>query len=408
MRNKISVGIDIGTYQVKVVVAESSSDRHSLPKIIGIGYAESKGLRHGYIINQTDATRSIKKAVRQAEKISRIKIDKAFISIGGIGLSSYTSTGHVMISRADAEITEIDIEKVSEECKKQTPTSISINKQIIHSIPIEYKVDNKIVLGNPIGLKGNKLEAKILYISCLSHHINELISAVENSNIEIIDAVAAPLAAGIVNLSKTERMAGCVLANIGSETVSIVVYEEDNPISLEVFKVGSNDVTNDIALGMQISLSEAEKMKQTGLIEFEGVGHKKNNENKLKNIISARLSDVFELIDAHLKKINRSGLLPAGIILTGGGSGITTAVDLAKAILKLPSRLANIAGNKEGEEGNASGGLKVKDSTWSVAYGLCVFGLSVDSGNFTSNKFKKNFFKNLFQRILDLMRRFLP
>lgn len=408
MRTKTSVGIDIGTYQVKVVVAETRSDKHSLPKIIGIGYAESKGLRHGYIINQTDAIRSIRKAIRQAEKASGIKIDKAFVSIGGIGLSNYTSTGHIMISRADAEITELDIEKVADECKRQIPNSVSINTQIIHTIPIEYKIDGKTVLGNPVGLKGNKLEAKILYVNCLSHHVNELISAVENSNIEIIDAVAAPLAAGIVNLSKTDRVAGCVLANIGSETVSIVVYEEDNPISLEVFKVGSNDITNDIALGMQISLSEAEKIKQGGSIEIEEKNSKKTSENKLKNIISARLSDVFELIDAHLKKINRSGLLPAGIIITGGGSGITTAEDLAKATLNLPSRIAKIASNKEGSLGDPDSGLRIKDSTWSVAYGLCVFGLSVDSENSIGLGFKRNIFKNIFNRVVDLFRRFLP
>ncbi len=237
MRNAFSVGIDIGTYQVKVVIAENNPGSNALPKIVGLGYAESKGLRHGYIINQHDAIRSIRKAVKQAEKSSGIAVERAYVSIGGIGLGSYTSTGSIIISRADAEITDLDIEKVIEESKRQIPPAVSMNRQIIHTIPVEYKIDGKPVLGDPVGMKGNKLEAKVLYINSLTHHITELIEAVEHAGIEIVDAVAAPLAAGIANLSKTERIAGCVLVNIGSETVSMIVYEEDVPICIEVFKV---------------------------------------------------------------------------------------------------------------------------------------------------------------------------
>lgn len=408
MRNKISVGIDIGTYQVKVVVVESNDSSQPFPKIIGLGYAESKGLRHGYIINQTDAIRSIRKAIRQAEKTSGVKIDKAFISIGGIGLSSQTTTGSIVISRADSEITELDLEKVAEECKKQIPNSVSINNQIIHTIPLEYKIDNKVVFGDPVGMHGNRLEASIMYVICLSHHINELVKAVEKAGVEIIDAIAAPLAAGIINLSKTERVAGCALVNIGSETVSLVVYEEDKPVSLEVFKVGSSNITNDIALGMQVSLDEAEEIKQREIEGLENTREKKSEENKIRNIIKARLTDVFELIDAHLKKINRSKLLPAGIILTGGGSGITTAEDLAKEVLSLPSRLANIKVNKNGEINNNGNSLKVKDSTWSVAYGLCVFGLTVEDDKPQGLRLGKRVLKSIFSMISDSVKKFLP
>jgi cell division protein FtsA len=407
MRNKIAVGIDIGTYQVKVVITEGVTGKGGLPKIIGVGYAESKGLRHGYIINQTDAIRSIRKAVRQAEKTSKVKVEKAFVSIGGIGLSSYTSNGHIMISRADSEITEIDIEKVNEEVKRNIPNTVSINHQIIHTIPIEYKIDGKQVFGDPVGLKGNKLEAKILYINCLTHHISELITAVENSGIEIVDAVASPIAAGIINLSRTERVAGCVMVNIGSETVSMVVYEEDVPIAIEVFKVGSNDITNDIALGMQVSLEEAEKMKQDtrGWQDSPTTASKKTPEGKLQSIITNRLEDVFKLVENHLKKIDRSGLLPAGIILTGGGSGITSAEDLAKATLNLPSRVAQIANHRTA---NATNDLKVKDSTWSVAYGLCVYGLTFESDETGPFGKGSKVFKNTFRQGVNFVKKLLP
>ncbi len=408
MRNTFSVGIDIGTYQVKVVVAENTQQSNSLPKIIGVGYAESKGLRHGYIINQHDAIRSIRKAVKQAEKTSGITIERAFISIGGIGLGSFTSVGNVMISRADAEITEIDIEKVTEESTRLIPPAVSMNRQIIHTIPIEYKIDGKPVFGDPVGMKGNKLEAKIMYINCLSHHVTELIEAVESSGIEIVDAVAAPLAAGIANLSKTERVAGCVLVNIGSETVSMIVYEEDVPISLEIFKVGSNDITNDIALGMQISLDEAEKAKRREDHYSVPEVAKKSPENKIKHIIASRLNDVFDLVNMQLKKIERAGLLPAGIILTGGGSGLTTVEDLAKATLKLPSRVARVISNGDDLKNIQSAGLKIKDSTWSVAYGLCVYGLSMDAEYPANKTFSKRFLKQTFAKIIHWFKRFLP
>ena len=406
-KNNIVTGIDIGTYQVKVVIADGNHRVSGLPKIIGLGYAESKGLRHGYIINKTDAIKSIKKAVSQAEKNSGIKIEKAFVSIGGIGLSSHTATGQIIISRADSEITELDIEKVKEEAEKNIPQNISINRKNIHTIPIEYKIDSNQIWGNPIGLKGHQLEVKILYISSLKHHVKELIDTIEASDIEIADAVASPIAAGIVNLSKTERMAGCVMVNIGSETVSAVVYEEDVPISLEVFKVGSNDITNDIALNLKVSLEEAEKIKQESNISIndKSTYTKKTPQGKLEAIITSRLSNVFKLIEEHLKKIERNGLLPAGIILTGGGSGITSAEDLARATLNLPSRVAKIANHKVN---NAVGGLRVKDSTWSVAYGLCVYGLNYEQEEPTALGKFFELIKVFFYKIGCFFKRLLP
>jgi cell division protein FtsA len=406
MRGKFAVGIDIGTYQIKVVVAEESSENYAMPNILGVGYAESKGLRHGYIINQNDAVKSIRKAINQAEKASHRKIEKVFVSVGGIGLSSVTSNGSIMISRADSEISEIDIEKVAKECQAQIPNSITMNRQIIHQIPLEYKIDGKTVLGNPVGMKGIKLEVKMLFVTSLIHHINELISTIEGAGVEIIDVMAAPLAAGLVTLSKTERIAGCVLTNIGSETASIVVYENDIPISLDVFPIGSNDITNDIALGLKVSLEDAEKIKKgRGEITKDSSIPQK----KLDDIIFARLKDIFELVDVNLKKIGKSGLLPAGVIITGGGSGIINIEDLAKASLKLPSKTAKIACDTSNIKcGNANTSIKIKDATWSVSYGLCVFGLYSDEFKILNNNSKSNLLKDLISKISRFFHKFLP
>ena len=392
MSRNITVGIDIGTYQVKIVVAENikENDKYT-PRIIGSGFAESKGLRHGYIINGDDAIRSIKEAIDQAEKSSGVRIKKAFISMGGVGVQSVVSNGSTVISRADGEVSDLDVAKVLEICEDEIPNSISLNRKIIHAVPLQYKIDGKIVLGKPIGMKGAKLDSRTLFITCLEHHLDDLIETVEEAGVKVIDVMASPIAASFVTLTKTQKMAGCVLANIGAETVSIVVFENNIPISLEVFPIGGTDITNDIALGLKIPLEEAEHIK------LGGVTTTSYPRRKLEEIISARLSDIFELIEAHLKKIGRNGLLPAGIIITGGGGGITTIEDFAKTSLKLPSRIAVF--NPEGENKT-----DIKDSSWSVAYGLCILGFNSSAeGLLNSGKLIKKTFG-----LLKYFQEFLP
>lgn len=406
MAKHVAVGIDIGSYHVKVVVAEESPLSHGMPSVLGVGYAESKGLRHGYIINRVDAIRSIRKAIRQAERTSNIAIKRVFLSVGGIGLSSHRAVGEVMISRADNEITELDVDKALAAAQQSIPQSISINKKSIHQIPIQFRIEGKPILGsNPIGMKGVKLEVDVLFVMSLEHHLSELIQAVEDAGVEIADVMAAPLAASLVSLTKAEKIAGVILTNIGSETVSIVVYEDDIPISLETFPVGSNDITNDIALGLQVSLDEAETIKTE--IEHGNVPAK-HPRKKLDDIIDARLSDIFDLVAAHLKKIGKSGMLPAGIVITGGGSGITTIEDLAKAYLKLPSKVAKLICNDQIEECIHDKTVSIKDATWAVAYGLCVFGLHAEGEGTISNFNILKTLKSLRDACIKFFKQFLP
>ncbi len=394
MSSAIITGIDIGTYHIKVVISNSKEkNEKGFPKIIGVGSAESRGLRHGYIINMQDAVESIKKAISEAEKRANIKVKRAFISVGGIGLSSITSSSSVIITRADSEITALDIRKVQEQCEKDIPPAMSLNKKIIHSIPLHFKIDGKIALGKPEGMKGNKLEVKTLYIASLEHHLNDIIQAVEEAGISVQDVMASPIAASLVTLTKTQKIAGCVLANIGAETVSIAVFENNIPVSLEIFPIGSTDITNDIALGLKVPLEEAEQIK-IGAITGSSYPRK-----KLEEIVSARLSDIFELIEAHLKKIGRNGLLPAGIIITGGGSGLSNIEDLAKIALRLPSRI-----------GAAGLGLSekqsYKDSTWAVAYGLCILGIHTDEDMPLDNS--SVVLENAWKKIVIWFKQFLP
>ena len=364
MARQIVVGIDIGTSETKVVITEGVLvQSHITPKIIGTGSSESRGIYRGYITNLAEAARSLETAINRAEKVAEVKVRRAYVSFGGIGLGSIVASGSVIISRADLEISERDLAQVLENAEAEIPKASSINKKIINTIPIEYKVDGKAVWGQALGLKAQKLEVKAIFITCLETHLNDLIETVEMAGVEVADVVAAPLALSLVTISKKQKRIGCLLADLGAETLSIVVFENNNLISLEVFPIGSNDITNDIALGLKISPEDAEKVK---LGSERMVTYTKK---KLDEIIKARLNDCFELIEIHLKAIGRNGLLPAGIIIAGGGAETQNIKTIAVNALKLPAQLAEVY------FGNPTLG-KLKDKTWAVASGLALVGFN--------------------------------
>lgn len=358
----IAVGIDIGTHTVKVVVAEHTKGEER-PVILGTGFARSKGLRHGYIVNSAEMERSLKAATVQAEKAAGVQIERAYLSMGGIGLDEVHVHAEVMVSRADSVITDLDIKALTEECERRMAQRLQ-NRKMLHVIPIEYRIDGQKVLGRPQGMKGIKLAAHILFITAIEQHLDDLIAAVEEVDISVIDVMASPLAGSFVTLTKAQKIAGCVLVNIGAETMSLVVFENNVPISLKIFPMGSADITNDLALGLKVSLDDAEELKR-GAYLGSGAPPRK----KVEEIISGRLSELFTLVEAHLTKLGKNGLLPAGIVISGGGSGIATIEDIAAAVLRLPSKKASLAAGTKG--------ISVKDSSWAVSYGLCIWGLSV-------------------------------
>jgi len=389
MSEQIIAGIDVGTYQVKVVVVRVPKQKNErvIPQIIGTGFSESRGLRNGYIINEPDVLRSIRSAVAQAEKAAGVDIKRAYLAISSIGLDEIMATGEVIPARADSEITALDIEKAQQDSEDRIIDNIP-NRKIIHSIPLRFRVDGEEVLGRPNGMQGTKLEVDSLFVTTYTKHVDELIGAVERIGIYVDDVMASPLAASYIILNKAQQRAGCILANIGAETVSTVVFEDTLPISLKVFPIGANDITNDIALGLKVSLEEAEKIKR------QGVGGTIHPKKKLDEIINARLTDIFELIDTHLKKIRKDGMLPAGIILTGGGATTPGIQDIAKQTLGLPARVATLELGKN---------TKLRDASWAVAYGLCMIGAS--DGEESTNI---GIVKQSKRTILDWISQFLP
>jgi cell division protein FtsA len=391
MATHTAVGIDIGTHHVRVVVARptSASGGGGPPKVIGTGLSESKGLRHGYIVNIADVTRAIKTAVAQAEEVSGQRIKNAFLAVGGIGLDEVRSRGDAVIARADAEVTDLDIEKAIDASREIVKGRL-VNRRILHTIPLSYTIDGAEVLGRPQGMRGSKLSVETLFVTVIEQHVEDLVEAVEAADIAVGDVMASPLAGSIVSVTNAEKRAGCVLANIGSETVSIVVFENGNPISVKVFRIGSSDITKDIALGLRIPIEEAEQLK---LGAVTGANYPKK---KFDDILAARLTDIFELIDAHLAKLGRNQLLPAGIILTGGGAGIGPIKDIAASSLKLPSKMASL---------NTAQGGKIKDSSWAVAYGLTIWGLTGESAGKSA---VRSAYTRLGATITNFFKQFLP
>jgi cell division protein FtsA len=387
MRQNITVGIDIGTSTTRVVVCTERSSEDGLPLVLGFGISETKGLRHGYIVNRDDVLNSLKKAVKDAENQSGIKIRQAYVSIGGIGLNAQYSIGNSIASRADGVISKLDIEKAVSDSESNLDLK---NKSMLHAFPVSFKIDGKEYPVRPEGVSGLKLEVKTLFITGFSQHLDDLLNVVSDAGVKVLDFTATPIATHQLLLTDLQRNFGCALIDIGSETVSVSVFENNTLISIHVFDIGSLNITKDLALGLRITPEEAESVK-LGALSFQNIPKK-----KLEEIIEARLSDIFELIDKYFKKIGRSGLLPAGVIIIGGGSQINMIEGVAKNMLKVPVRIGYL------EIPSTKG--PIKDQRLLVAYGVATSNNEVLSKNSFRNdndenegfiSVIKNFFKQL-------------
>jgi cell division protein FtsA len=384
----ITVGIDLGSATTRCVVFSWEAGS-GIPTTLAAVSIPTRGVRHGYIVNLQDATACIRKAADLAEKESGIVIKKAVFSISGTSLAAESGIGSAIISKSDGEVTTFDVKTALGNAEEMLELK---NRRIIHTSQTAWKLDGKEVPSSPTGMHGVKLEVRVLFVTCLSQHLDDLLSAAGEAGIEVSDVIPSSVAASTIALSDRQKAVGVMLVNIGAETVSIAVFENTALIGMSVFPIGSTDITNDIALGFRVSLEEAENIK-TGSI----LGTNMYPKRKVDDIIEARLSDIFELVDGYLKKIKRSGLLPAGVVITGGGSGHALVENLAKDMLRLPSRVgpADLLTQMKGP---------VRDSSWYVAYGLGFMGK--DSGG--DNRTRSNSGGGMTGLFKEFLRQFLP
>lgn len=408
MGKTLLTAIDIGSSQIRVAQAEVT--RENKLKITSMAKVESHGVRFGHIINQREATTSLLEAIRKIENNTGTKIKRATLSVNGVALDTAVLASSIVISRADGEITDLDVERALNE--SESKIAEQANVRIVHSIPIDYKVDGKKILGKPQGMHASKLEVKTLFINALNSHLQKLVKLVESAGIEVEDIFAGPIAESIVTTTNLQKNAGCAVVNIGASTTSVIVYEENLPRTLAVFKIGGDDITNDIALGMKVTIEEAENLKISAL----GGQNQKLPSKKVQDIVEARLKDIFELIDGTLKKIGRSELLPAGIIITGGGSNIERVADYAKKHLNLPASIGHGTDKKllspmQSEDTSQKEIMQarvnfdaLRDPTWANAYGILVLSSQLDGEANPSFKMMRDT-KN---QILGWFKQFLP
>ena len=385
MRAKGVIGIDIGTESIKVVALEAVPGE-SLARVVGAGAALTKGMRKGVIIDPTEVTKAIKEAMGAFEKSTGIKSGNVYAGIGGIGVASQKSKGLVAVSRADGEITKEDVFRAIG--ASETNLSRIQNREILHKFPVLYRIDNETITHDPAGLMGVRLEAEVLFITSFSQSLKNIIKAFEEADVYIEEIIASPLAAAHAVLESREKEVGTMLLDFGASTTSVILFEEGLPYSLEVLPFGSSHITQDIAMGLRVTLEEAEKLKiNYGTVRYENSSSNKKparpaggtdlvygnySKKKLAEIIEARLDDIFELVEKHLKKVERLGILPGGVVIVGGGANLPGIEEFAKERLKLHARVAEPA---------ALGGFKDKvgNPAWSVA--VCTTLMALEKKN---------------------------
>ena len=384
MAKNLTSYIDIGTQTTRIALFDRGNKKSGEITLASLGYTNSHGVRHGYIVNQNEATTSIKKALGNATKLlTGISTDSAVVAIGGKGLEGIITTGTTVISKSDQEVTQFDIDKAITEAENNLSLQ---NKKVIYQSPILYKIDGKEVLGRPESFRGIKLEVKMFFITCFVQHVNDAVEATSNAGLEVINVVPSPIASGNIALTETQKIAGVILVDIGADTTSCIVYENNTPVCLFVLPYGGNHITNDLALGLRIPLEQAETIKVGGEHTF--------SKRKFEDIVEARLSEMFELIDKQLKKIGRSGMLPAGVVLIGNGSLHPLTKIIAEKVLCIPAKTGLLETQTEQK-------IKIKDFGW-----LPVIGLPFSST--VAQKSAKTFFSDIKKMFRNMVTQLTP
>lgn len=381
MSEEIFTGLDVGTYAIRVAVGRlvPSPEGGEQIHIIGAVEVPSAGVSKGTITNLEDAVSSISRALEQAERITGVPLSKAWVGINGSHILSQESRGVIGVGRSDGEIRDEDVERSIEAARTvATPT----NYEIIHVIPKSFTVDGQRGVKDPVGMNGIRLEVDAIIIQGLGSQIKNLTKAVYRTGLDIEDLVFSILATAEAVVSERQKELGVCVVNVGASTTSLVVYEEGDVLHTAVLPIGSDHVTSDIAIGLRTSIEVAEQVKlhyatclpddvqkkeeidlgELGAPEEEIVGRR-----FVADITEARVQEIFEHVDRELKKIDRSGMLPAGIILTGGGSKLSGILDAAKVAFRLPVSLGTPIGVTSVID-------RVNDPSMSTAMGLVLWG----------------------------------
>ena len=349
MNRRIITGLDIGTSKIGVVIGDVSETGDV--QVLGVGMSPSEGLRQGVVINLDAAVDSIERAVKEAELTAGISVDEAVVGIAGDHIRSVNSRGVVAVSRSDHEITQADVDRVIDAAKA---IALPIDREVLHVLPQEFIVDNQPGIKNPVGISGVRLEAEIHIVTGAVTSAQNIVRSVKRAGIRVSALVLEPLASSCAVLDKSEKELGTALVDLGGGTTDIALFYEGAIRHTAVIGLAGQNVTNDIALGLRTPLEQAEQIKlkygcgykdavpDNSIFIVPGIGGRDPREvtrDVLCTIIQPRMEEIFSLAAKEIKRSDYGELLGAGVVITGGGSLLLGAVELAEEIFGMPSKV---------------------------------------------------------------------
>lgn len=347
-RNKTVVGLDIGSTKVCTIIAESQG--HALESI-GFGEAESRGLKKGVVVNLEATVDAIKKSVAEAELMAGREVEEVFVGLAGPHVRSFNSKGAIPVSTHAREITREDVRRVIETARA---VALAPDREIIHIIPQEFVVDDEEGIEDPHGMMGTRLEVNVHIVTSSVTAAQNIITAVHRSGLEVADTVLEPIAAGETTLTDDERELGCVLVDIGGGKTSVAIYHHGAVRHTVVLPVGSDNFTNDIAVGLRTPIPDAERLKREHgcalasladddlTFDVIGVGSRQTRtigQRVLSDILQPRAEEIIHFVGDEIRSAGYERQAGAGVILTGGGAILRGIPELFEDLLDLPVRL---------------------------------------------------------------------
>lgn len=420
MKNQIISAIDIGTTKITTVIANIAPETEKI-NVIGVSTVPAKGLRKSQIVDIDETIESITQSVESSERMAGYTISSALTSISGSHIESLNSKGVVAVAEPEGEISDNDVGRVIEAARA---VSLPTSREILHVIPRDFKVDSQEGVKDPVGMSGVRLEAEAHLITGSSTAMRNISKCVSEIGVEVDSLVFSGLASAESVLTATEKELGVVLVDLGGGSTSVAVFVEGALSFSSVLPVGAKNITNDLAIGLRVSLETAEKIKlglskldkendESDELDFkklnlgEEVG-KLSKKTLIEGIIRPRLNEIFGLVAEEIKKSGFGGVTPAGVVITGGGAltiGLTTA---CKRTLSLPARI----GYPKGLSGLID---EIKSPAYATVWGLIQFGIKNAKGVKSESPLKKitEIFrkipvKGVFSKIIKLVKSFLP
>lgn len=342
-------GLDIGSDSIRLVVGQRAPG--GALQVVTAVSVPAEGVNRGVITSLEDATASISAAKEKAERLTGATLDEVWIGLSGPHVVTDVSRGVVAVGRANGEISEADVDRALEAARAVASPP---NYEILHAIPRSFTIDSQTGIKDPVGMSGVRLEVETTVIQCLSAHLKNAMKGVYRAGFKVNGVVLSVLAAAESHATERQRELGVAVINLGAATTSVVVYEEGTVLTAAVLPIGSEHITNDIAIGLRTSLDIAEQVKlhygtalpkEVGKKDDIDLGEFGGNEGEIisrryvAEIIEARLEEILDKVDAILKKVDRSGMLPAGAVFVGGGAKMPGFMSLAKSRLRLPATI---------------------------------------------------------------------